>query len=300
MTETKRIPIRDIEFRVQIRGEGKPLLFFHGFGGSFKDWEEMLPFLCASQRSLYLISLKPLLITRKPLSFSAQLGYLKELIETLFPHPTRVDMISTSYGSAISWTLSQMMNLSVDQHVLINPMPLDPLRWIKSLELKFLSQIARSPLLLSWFLRTPRGKKHLHSLGQTFGMGMGSQYRLRNFDRRKRILVFKALSRFFWLARNEDWDLHLKTVVKSGRALIVFGDQDPLFHSEDFKQYEKLFADSQVYALSQGSHLLTHSHPQLLANLIDLYLQNGDLRQIHLPESDKETQTVLNLEKKAA
>jgi pimeloyl-ACP methyl ester carboxylesterase len=271
LTESKRIVVRDIEFKVQIRGEGRPLVFLHGYGGHMKDWEELISHLPSGK--VHLVFLKSLTSSLVPLRFSEQVGYLKELFENLFPQGEAIDLISTSYGSALAWALTQCGPLPVKRQVLINPMPLDPLMWIKSLELKMLAGIARSDLLLSLFLRTSRGQKHLRALGAIFGLNSTAEKDTAKMGRRKRILIFSALRRFFWLVRNEDWDAWANRAERQTKALIIYGAEDPLFQPEDFKQYEKLFTETQNYPVCRGSHLLMQSHPRLLASVIEAYLE---------------------------
>ncbi len=273
MFELKNFLIRDIEFKVHISGTGKPLVFFHGYGGSMKDWDDLKPYLNA-ECQIYIISLKPLIKSLRPISFSEQVGYLRELMEALFPQRPAIDTVSTSYGSALSWALFQVCNLQVDRNILINPMPLDPLMWMRSLELKLLAAVARSNLLLGLFLMTRRGQLHLLKLSKIFGLESRDAPAYKTFGKRKRLLIFGALQRFFWIARSEDWDKHLENAVKKGNALIVYGAGDPLFHGSDFKQYEKLFSESKTYRLAQGSHLLMKSHSQILGNIITAYLTN--------------------------
>lgn len=262
--EIKSHLVQDIEFKVYQSGSGRPVIFLHGYGGGVKDWEDLRSYLGPNIHA-QIISLKPLFTSREPISFSEQVSYLNELLDKICPLGKEVLLISTSYGSALAWSLSKTTRLKL-KHVFINPMPLDPMRWMKSLELRVLAYFAKSKWLLSLFLSTRRGQQHLRCLGAIFGMGVNSVPK--KFDRRKRLLVFKAISRFLWLVQNEDWEKVAESKKEASELLLIYSEDDPLYYPDDFKQYKSLFKQTQVFRMSRAPHLMMSSHAPLIASLL--------------------------------
>lgn len=264
MGEVKRYVVREFEFKVEVIGKGRPILFLHGYGGSPKDWQDLIACMNPGIQA-HVVSLKPLFSSQRPISFSEQIIYLKELLEQMFPNDKTLEIISTSYGSALAWGLTQTSDFQI-RHVFINPMPLDPMRWMKSLELRMLAGFAKSRWLLSLFLSTARGREHLRNLGAIFGMGINSVPK--RFDRRKRLLVFKALSRFLWLVQKEDWEKFTSNVQLKSEVLLIYSEDDPLYFPEDFKQYQGLFKETKFFRLSRAPHMMMQTHASLIASLI--------------------------------
>lgn len=269
-------PVRlgQFEFKYTTSGDAGPVvLLLHGFGGGPLDWRHLVPEL-SSEHRLVIPNLKPLFTAARPVPFSKQVELLAGLINHVNPAREEFVLVGTSFGATLSWGLRAHFQSLVSGHILINPMPLDPLPTLKSAQLRMLFGLNMVPGAMPLFLRTKMGRDLLIELGEIFGLGGHA-------SEKKLALVSKAIQRFAWIAQHEDWSYwadQLRDHVIP--ALVITGNEDPLFSEKDFRSYQLRLPLSEHISLGKANHLLTRTHGPELANIIEGFIRslNGDVR----------------------
>lgn len=271
-----RILSGSLEFKCTAAGANGPLvILLHGFGGGPLDWHHAVPGLSEKHR-LLIPNLTPFFTSSRPIGFSKQIEVLSGLINQLNPTGEPFVLAGTSYGGTLSFGLRAHFQSLVSGHVLINPMPLDPLSSLKSGQLRMLFGLNMVPGALPLYLKTKAGQEHLFELGSVFGFGGQGRKGLEGgLSERKLNLVAKAVQRFAWIAQNEDWtywNSQLKDHVIP--LLLVTGGQDPLFHERDFRSYQQIVPLSEHLPVSSGEHMLVRTHGAEVAEILAKFIKS--------------------------
>ncbi len=245
------------------QGVGSPVVYLHGYGGSSQDLVPLAKHLSGTQKRV-LLNYRAFFSGRRRLSFSDQvqevLNHLKK--SQLLTEP--LSFVRYSYGSALAVALSQQLPVNVESMVLINPMPLDPLSYLKSFELKLLKHLLLIPGVIPIYWRTRRGHAELIKLVEFFGLKQTD--RLARINNRKAHLLSATLHRFMWIAKSENWhhwNQGLKSPVK--KALVVSGGKDPFFDESALQNLFESFSDSRWLRLPKGYHTVHLTHPEVIA-----------------------------------
>lgn len=269
-----RILSGSLEFKCTTAGSAGPLvILLHGFGSGPLAFRHLVPHLSASHR-LIIPNLTPFFSSAQPVGFSKQVEVLAGLINKWNANGEPFVLAGASYGGTLSFGLRAHFQSLVTGHVMINPMPLDPLNFLKSSQLRMLFGLNMVPGALPLFLKTKMGQELLLEAGSIFGFGGQGRKGLQGgLSERKLNLVARAVQRFAWIAQNEDWSYwtsQLKDHVIP--LLIVTGSQDPLFHEKDFRSYQHIVPLSEHMPVPTGEHMLITNHGVQLAETIEKFV----------------------------
>lgn len=273
----ERIRAGELEFKCRASGSDGPLvILLHGYGGGPLDWHHVIPQLEKNHR-LIIPNLTPLFSCVNPIGYSKQVEILSSLINQVNPQREPFVLVGTSYGGTLSWGLRAHFQSLVTGHVLVNPMPLDPLVSLKSSQLRMLFGLNMVPGALPLFLKTSMGRSLLLELGDAFGFGGDGRKGLLQLSERKLSLVGKAVQRFAWIAQHENWSYWTHQIRDHLiPLLVVTGSKDPLFDEKDFRGYQLLVPMSEHQSIEYGSHLLIKENADdLSARLIDFIKSLG-------------------------
>lgn len=273
----ERLRIEDLDFKFRLTGNSGPLLvLLHGYGGGPLDWHHLLPEL-ESQHRILVPNLTPLFSCEQPIGFSKQVQIVSKLIDQVNSGRDPFALVGTSYGGTLSFGLRAQFQSLVSGHVLLNPMPLDPLACLKSSQLRMLFGLNMVPGALPLFLKTKMGRTLLLELGEVFGFGGEGRKGLQQLSERKLVLIGKAVQRFAWISQHEDWTYwsgqlrdHLVPL------LLLTGARDPLFDEKDFRSYQHLVPLSEHQSIEQGAHLMIKDHAVHLARKIAEFVASLD------------------------
>jgi pimeloyl-ACP methyl ester carboxylesterase len=271
-----RIRIGHLEFKCTSVGETGPLIvLLHGFGGGPLDWHHTIPGLSANHR-LLIPNLTPLFSSVHPISFTQQVEYLGNLISHINQQGEPFVIVGSSFGGTLSWGIRSKFQNLVQAHVMVNPMPLEPLPLLKSAQLRVLFGLNMVPGALPLFLKTRKGRELLLELGSVFGFGAEGRRGLEGgLSERKLTLVSKAVQRFAWITQAEDW-AHWKKQLMDHMIplLLITGSDDPLFIEKDFRSYQNLVPMSEHMPVTSANHMLVKTHGDLLAQTIAKFVKS--------------------------
>ncbi|MCB0367215.1 MAG: alpha/beta hydrolase [Bdellovibrionaceae bacterium] len=260
--------IRDVELRYTLEGEGPLTVFLHGFGGSPGDWRSVAEDLKDGRRLI--VNIKSLFSHQEPISFSHQVDLLCEFLREFVSPEEAIRLVGSSYGATLTFGIQARLGNKVSHHVLINPMPLDPLKELRNPLLRWLFFIYRLPTGVFTFALTPFGRSYLEALGRLFHMGLGTRKKIRRFNHRKWRLIRHAIHRFLWIARTEDWESWKSVSVEmKPTCWVIFGSQDFLFTEDTYRRTAVHFGSNQFVPVPGGGHELILSRPKLISETLE-------------------------------
>ncbi|MGE0763136.1 MAG: alpha/beta fold hydrolase [Bdellovibrionales bacterium] len=263
-----KIQIGSFEFKCNVQGEQGPLVvLLHGYGGGPLDWHHVVPHLTGCRVAIP--NLTPLFSCESAISFSKQVQMIAALLNVVNGEREPFVLVGSSYGGTLSYGLRAHFQSLVQGHILLNPMPLDPIARVKNTQLRMLCGMNMVPGALPLFLKTHMGKEILSQLGGTFGFGKEGRRGLESLSERKLMLISKAVQRFAWIAQHENWSYwsnqlrdHLIPL------LLITGGADALFHEKDLRAYQQLVPMSEHKVIEEAPHVMVRTHPELLARHI--------------------------------
>jgi len=251
------------------------VILLHGFGSGPLAFHHLVPHLSANHRVL-VPNLTPFFSSSQPVGFSKQVEVLAGLINKWNANGEPFVLAGASYGGTLSFGLRAHFQSLVTGHVMINPMPLDPLNFLKSSQLRMLFGLNMVPGALPLFLKTKMGQELLLEAGSIFGFGGQGRKGLQGgLSERKLNLVARAVQRFAWIAQNEDWSYwtsQLKDHVIP--LLIVTGSQDPLFNERDFRSFQHVVPLSEHLPVASGDHMLVRTHAPEIAEVLTSFIKS--------------------------
>ncbi len=270
-------PVRvgSLEFKCSKVGDKGPLLvLLHGYGAGPLEWRHLLPHFESKYRIL-VPNLTPLFSSSQPIGFSKQVEYVGSLLNQVNELRESFVLVGSSFGGTLSFGLRAHFRSLVDGHVLINPMPLDPLNSLKSSQLRMLFGLNMVPGALPLFLKSKMGREILLELGSSFGFGGEGRKGLEGLSDRKLNLVSKAVQRFAWISQSEDWE-YWRSQLKDHLVplLVLTGQDDPLFFEKDFRSYQHLVPLSEHSSIEGGAHLVVRTHAELVASQVDSFVRS--------------------------
>ena len=241
-------------------GIGTPIVCLHGFGGSTRDYTDLVEHL-RPHGKVYTLHLAPLYSSHTPISFSEMVNIVEKTIRSFIPADQGFHMIGTSFGGTLSWAVRARFPKQIFSHTMINPMPLNPMPKLKHPFLRWLIRYGRSPGFMKLISRTQWGQRSLIELGKNFRIVFYKHQEHRRFHQRKLDLISYALHRFFWIASKEKWKLWQTTSAEVPINLLITGHKDPLYNIDSFCEYKNL---CQLYhhILPSGEHVATRTHAE--------------------------------------
>jgi pimeloyl-ACP methyl ester carboxylesterase len=257
--------------KCSVMGDHGPLIvLLHGYGGGPLDWRQSINRLEKNHRIL-LLNLTGLWSSKVPIGFAKQVDLLAGFLANEIAQSEKFVVVGASYGGLLSWALRAHFKERVKGHVMVNPMPLNPLPVFSDAHLRMLFGLNMVPGALPLYLKTPMGRKLLHELGAAFGFGQEGRRGLIGMSEKKLLLINKAVQRFAWIAQTENWSAW-QDVLKDHHIplLLLTGEDDPLFNEQDVRRFQQWVPLSEHQSIQTGGHLLTKSHGEDVAlRLID-------------------------------
>lgn len=256
---------RNIELRYKIVGHQGPFLFcLHGFGGAPSDFDSVQKHLSVSYR-LVLVNLKTFFSSLDPMSFSTQVDILCEFIKHLIQNSTdekRWAVLGQSYGGMLSLGVvlhlqEHEMKRNLVSLALLNPMPFHPLDVIEDKHVKIILGFGNMHGGLGTLGSISKGRECLIEVAKIFRIGAIDNSETHRTNRRKLILVEKALQRFIWIDRNEKWEKwRRKMALNHIQPIIFYSNQDPLFSPISYQNYQNVLPNLRLHQVNHAGHLL--------------------------------------------
>lgn len=241
-------------------GEGTPIICLHGFGGSSRDYADLVEHLRPFGK-VYVLHLSPLYNSRTAMTFSEMSQTVVEAVKRIVPNQEAFHLIGTSFGGTLSWATRFSFAGQVLSHTMINPMPLDPIPKLKHPFLKWLIRYGSFPGFMNFLSQTQWGQNSLIELGKNFRILFHRHEEHRRFHKRKLDLISYALGRFFWISSNEKWKVWQKKSEDVAVNLLITGHKDPLYDRISFMEYQS-FAPFIHHVLPSGEHVATRTHAE--------------------------------------
>lgn len=248
------------------QGKAK-LVFIHGYGGSPADWHSLSE-VFKDNYDIILLDLRTFFTQIKPIRFSQQVIYLKHWLEKVLGEE-KFSLIGMSYGGALTLALRQTQPaLDIQNHILINPMPFSPVSSLKHVDLLLVLRLCRIPGFLKYFSMTPWGKKIFRSMAEVFHFGKKSH----DLNVRKVRLIKKAMYRFLWIDKKEDWSRWKKRINDPlTKNFILYSENDQLFTKEQFIEMAELFSSFSIFSFKNMGHLVVRSNdPKFIETLKEI------------------------------
>ncbi|MCB0421461.1 MAG: alpha/beta hydrolase [Bdellovibrionales bacterium] len=261
------VQLDNLQIRYHEIGEGPLVVLLHGYGGHASNLSAIGKSLAKNHR-VVIPHLGILYRTQPALTFAQQIRILKKFMIHINPYRESFHLFGTSYGGALSLGLRKEFASHVISHTLVNPMPPAPLTFINSKMLKFLFLCDRLPFCLGFLLKYKFGGSTLKKLGKIFHMGISGRRKIQHFNRRKYQLIKKALKRFVWILKSEDWGPWEKEYSDLIPTLVVTSQSDPIFTQEGYLKFRKLFKNVTIEELDDSSHMVAKWRPKKISKLM--------------------------------
>jgi pimeloyl-ACP methyl ester carboxylesterase len=271
--------VENIEIKCRVVGSGPKIMLLHGFGGGTTDWLPMIQIL-QNHFTVIIPNLSVFFTHKSPLSFSEQVNLLVKLINQLDNDGKGINLIGHSFGGTLSTGVRHIIKERVHSHVLINPMPFNPIKKLKNWQIKWLLKLANLPAFLYLSNKSFFGKRTYRYLAQTFHMGIRGKKKLHVFNSRKYWIIQKALIRFRWIVKNENWLNWEDKVIRDNVPTLMFvSGRDPLFSLKEYEKNRIQFNNLLIDKIEGGGHLTLLTHPKHISKKIVSFLAN---KYIHL------------------
>lgn len=251
-------------------GAGTPIICFHGFGGSSRDYTDLIEYL-RPHGKVYALHLSPMYNSRVPMTFSQMVEVVARAIKTFVPEGEKFHLLGTSFGGTLSWAVRFSFPGQVLSHTLINPMPLDPMLKLEHPFLRWLIRYGSVPGFMKMLSQTQWGQHSLIELGKNFRIVFYKHQEQRRFHKRKLDLISYALGRFFWISSHEKWKLWQKPSKDVPINILITGHKDPLYSIENFIEY-KQYMNLYHHVLPSGEHVATRTHAEEIAYLFTTHV----------------------------
>jgi pimeloyl-ACP methyl ester carboxylesterase len=249
------------EIRYRIEGSGENFLFcWHGFGGGPSDYQEVLP-LFAKNSSIVIPNLKHFFSSDFRTTFSQHVSYAVNFLEQICDvhRPKKIRMIGHSYGATLSLAMRLKLTIPVDGHWLLNPMPFAPISLVKNGKIaKLLSQLERHDGFRD-YVQSAEGRDQVFEAARVFRIGTAGQNEIQRFNERKFVLVEKAMDRFLWIDRNEDWprwEANVRNISDHTIDRVIYSDHDSLFSVTDYQSFIQKIRPKKSQAVAHNGHLI--------------------------------------------
>jgi len=251
---------------------GTPILFVHGFGGYFLDWARVMVPVSKHSRVIA-IDLPGWGFSEPPDEEQDGIEFHIRAIEEFLKIKkfSKVKIVGLSYGGALAWGAAAMKKEFVEEVVLINSMPPNPIRHMGSPLFRFIFSINRFwPLARMGHLFLTRMQykmicienlKHRRLL-DSFYVKMG--YLLL-----KQPHIAHTLHSFAQLAVKIDWDGWEEKLKKINVPVTILqGEDDKIFPPAASKYLRKLIPNSNYIQVKDCGHAMMFDKPRKVAKYL--------------------------------
>lgn len=260
-------------------GHGPILVLLHGYGGSVMHWDGVVDRLKDHYR-VVVPNLSHLYISRNRLLFSVQVELVAEFIKTQFPGE-KVHIAGLSFGGALAWGLSVQHPEIVNRLAVFNPVVPHPVSYFRLPEMRYFFVLPMNDKAILRLLPTPIGQAFLKRAAEIFRPDRENAARsLTRLQGRKLEFVSDLISHFSWILRNEDWNFWRVNLQASAcPSLIVYCKDDLLFAPESYQDFAKDLGATKVVELEGAGHIISKSHPEILATCIRDFLESSAVQK---------------------
>lgn len=268
---------RDIHFREV--GTGRPMILFHGFGGSHLDWDLISTDLAKNYRIVIPTLSTHYLDLKDKLSFEQQVellgGFLRQIFEK---EGCAIVLGGASFGAALAWGLAIQYPEYIDKLVLVSPMPPSPGDRLKDFKVRSVLKIAKYPAAVAAFLMSPLGRMVVPYLENVFQLPWAKSKKRRGYafltDRKVKV-ISHSIARFHWIVHNSNWmywETRLTNVTHP--TLVLWGDHDTLFGESEISKFANMIPNSEFRTVIGGGHAMTRESPGAIVREINHFLKS--------------------------
>ena len=277
----KKIQLYQSPISFCTEGSGPPIVLLHGFGGSHHHWSEVVPLL-AQHYTVIMPNLGALTLGSIQLTFGEQVEMLQDFKREIFSKYGAFNLAGISYGGALAWGMAFEDDGSIQNLILINPMPPNPMKHIQSSALKRLLWLGRVRSLLSLYMLLPFAYWDFHNVALDIRVEwVHRKPTLTQLFSRRQKMLFYLIQRFSWVVFSESWTPWLNKFkhVKIP-ALIIHGGKDRIFREKQALWIKENLKYSRLIELPEANHMAIVSHPKEVFGAIHAYVKNPNGGQL--------------------
>jgi poly(3-hydroxyoctanoate) depolymerase len=251
--------VEGMRVRVQVRGDGPPLLLIGGLWGQVRMWEELLPHLAGFRTIAFdAPGIGDTEMPRRPYTIPRLAQFSAGVLDAV--GVDRADVLGVSLGGAVAQQLAWSRSDRVGRLVLV------------STSHGSLGVLGR-PAALARFLR-PTAYASMRDLERNAGAMFGGRMRREpelvhrwHFrpPRDLRAYAFRLAGTVGWTSL--PWLRRLRTP-----TLLVHGDDDPIAPLVNARLLARLIPDARLHVVRGGGHLLLLDSAADVAPVISAYL----------------------------
>lgn len=267
-----------LELKFRELGQGSPIVFLHGYGGSPSNWNQVTQELAKNFRVVVPDLSEIYTHTSNQYTFREQVGVLSEFVRGV-GNGERVAVAASSYGGALAWGVAITSPEIVDRMVLLSPMPPHPTSRIRNRMLKQFLFLGRWPSLLWLYLKSPLGQKALPRIAEIFQLSwvLKNQMKTKRFSTlsmRQLEFLTHVIYRFAWILRLEDWSFwESRLQFIEAPICLIWGQSDLLFNKGEPERMQKVFERCQLHSIANTGHLSMKDNPTPVVHIIKDFLE---------------------------
>jgi len=268
----------NLELRFRELGQGEPIVFLHGYGGSPANWNQVTRELAKKFRVITPDLSEIYTDISKQFTFRQQVSALSDFVSKIGDGKP-VNIAASSYGGALAWGIAITSPHLVEGLVLLSPMPPHPQSRIRNRVLKQFLFLGRWPKLLWLYLKSPLGRRALPRIAEIFQFSWALQNKMKSkrfstLTIRQIQVLTHVIYRFSWILRLEDWSFwESRLQFIQSPICLIWGQRDMLFNQGEPERMQKIFEDCQLHSIANTGHLSMRDNPAPVVQIIQNFLE---------------------------
>lgn len=270
---SKFITIGDAEIHYVDKGQGIPVLMFHGYGGSHHNWEKLINAFPEGYR-LIAPDLPGFALSTFPESYQegSSLVEMYASIITQFIDTLQLDsvyVLGNSMGGFVAWEMA-LRNSKVKKVVLLNALGYD------TKELKpVLARIMTFPAV-DFFVINKGLPKSLTLASVEKCFGDDSKIETRGVELADKFINIKGvLANTKRLVRSEQYPDTNRIAQVTQPTLIIWGDKDAIIPVDQAYKFERDIKNSKLVIYEGSGHVpMIENTEETLRDILDFFNQN--------------------------